>query len=155
MSGLMVFWVVLSVASLAAAVFIRVYPLMISTAGFLIAAVLGMLGFNWMAQAAMAVVLLIISIFLWARQTSSVQPEHREAGASRMSGMGALSNFSAFSDEPDEVQVDRWLTANTTDVLFRGRVWKAKLAKGAQARAGLYTVREVRDGQLILDEVID
>ncbi len=154
MTALMMFWSVLAVAALAVAVITRITPLIISAFGFGCAAALVWLDYGFAYQAGVAVLLLMVGIFLWARQVKIPQEHHNEAGPSRLSGMGALSNFSAFSDESDEVKVDKWDDTETT-VVFRGRVWKAKLAKGARAESGLYKVREVRDGKLVLDEVID
>ena len=154
MTALMMFWSVLAVAALVVAVITRITPLVISAFGFGGAAVLAWLDYGFAYQASVAVLLLIVCIFLWTRQVKIPQEPHHEAGPSRLSGMGALSNFSAFSDESDEVKVDQWHDTEAS-VVFRGRVWKAKLAKGARAEPGLYKVREVRDGKLVLDEVID
>jgi hypothetical protein len=155
MTALMIFWSVLAVAALAVAIITRITPLIISAFGFGIAAALAWLDYGLASQAGVAVLMLVVGIALWARQVKVPQePYPNEAGPSRLSGLGALSNFSAFSDESDEVKVDKWDGIDTT-VVFRGRVWKAKLAKGAKAEPGLYKVREVRDGNLVLDEVID
>ena len=154
MTALLMFWSVLAVAALAVAVVTRITPLVISAFGFGGSAVLAWLDYGFAYQAGVAVLLLMVCIFLWVRQVKIPQEQHNEAGPSRLSGMGALSNFSAFSNESDEVKVDQWHDTETS-VVFRGRVWKAKLAKGARAEPGLYKVREVRDGKLVLDEVID
>lgn len=150
------FWMVLAVVMLALAVVTRIHPLMISTLGMVIATALAWQGMGVLVQLACVAVAVGASVFLWFQQAKP-QPSHQResASASRLSGLGALSNFSAFSDESDEVTVDEWDSRGQTVVYFRGREWKARVAKGAQARPGLYKVREVREGQLVLDEVID
>lgn len=155
MIGMMVFWLVLAIAALGFAVVTRVYPLIISSTGMIVAAAMAWQNIGLVYQILAALVLLCVGVFFWIQQTRPLPAHPHEAGPSRLSGLGALSNFSAFSDESDEVNVEHWDVRGGTQVLFRGRKWKARLAKGAQARPGLYTVREVRDGQLILDEVID
>lgn len=155
MIGMMMFWLVLAIAALGFAVVTRIYPLIISSVGMVAAAVMAWQNMGLIYQIPVALVLLCVGVFFWIQQTRPSPEHHHEAGPSRLSGLGALSNFSAFSDESDEVNVEHWDPRGSTQVLFRGRNWKARLAKGAQARPGLYKVREVRDGQLILDEVID
>ena len=141
---------------LALAVVSRIHPLMLSTVGMALASVLAWQGVGVLAQLACVAVAVAASVFLWLKQTQPQPVVHREPSpASRLSGLGALSNFSAFSDESDEVHVDDWDARGQTVVFFRGREWHARLAKGAQARPGLYKVREVRQGQLVLDEVIE
>ncbi len=156
MTGMMMFWMVLAIVMLALAVVTRIHPLMISTAGMAIASVLAWQGMGVLVQLACVVAAVGASVFLWFKQTKPQPAIHREQpSASRLSGLGALSNFSAFSDESDEVTVDEWDALGQTVVYFRGREWNARVAKGARARPGLYKVREVRQGQLVLDEVID
>ncbi len=159
MTGMMMFWGVLTLAALALVAATRIYPLLLPVAGFAGALMLALQGMGVLYQLASALLLLGLGIFFWVRRLRPEKPltphPHPEAGPSRLSGLGALSNFSAFSDEPDEVQVESWNADGDTSVIFRGRPWKARLAKGARAHAGLYKVREVRDGKLILDEVID
>ena len=152
--GMMMFWAVLSIAALALAVVTRVYPLTLSALGMAGAAFMAWQSLALLYQFGLALSLLGVAVFFWIKQTRP-QPVHQlEAGPSRLSNLGALSNFSAFSDEADEVTVERWDTGGTTNVLFHGRNWKARLAKGAKAHPGLYKVREVRDGLLVLEEVM-
>lgn len=155
MTGMMMFWMVLGIVMLALAVVTRIHPLMIAAAGMEVASIFAWQGLGLMPQLICVAVLLGVSIYLWLRQSKSELPMHREHATSRRSGFGALSNFSAFSDESDEVVVDEWDIKGRATVNFRGRAWTARLARGARARAGLYKVREVREGQLVLDEVID
>lgn len=155
MSGMLMFWLVLTVVALVLTAITRNAPFLLPGAGFGGAAAMAWSGVGLPYQIGLAVVLLAMGVLLAMRQTSVTDAPRREMGPSRLSGLGALSNFSAFSDESDEVQVDHWHTSDSTEVMFRNRLWKARLAKGAQARPGLYKVREVRDGKLILDEVID
>lgn len=155
MSGMMVFWSVLAVVAVALTVITRNVPFLLPAAGFGGAAFMASTDMGLAYQIGLAVVLFAVGVLLAMRKTSVPDTPRREIAPSRFSGLGALSNFSAFSDESDEVQVDHWHTSDSTEVMFRNRLWKARLAKGAQARPGLYKVREVRDGKLILDEVID
>ena len=155
--GMMTFWLVLSIAALALAVVSRIYPLIIASFGFACAAVMGWMTLSIVTQGAVALALLSTALYLWLR--SPIEPDlhsqRAELMTTRRSGLGALSNFNAFSDEVDEVHVDHWDNPESTRVEFRGRTWTARLSKGSVAHIGIYKVREVRDGALILDELID
>lgn len=155
MNGLVIFWGVLAIAGVAFAVVTRVYPLSFAAFGFAVASIVAMQdGALWM-QALIAIVLLGVALYFWVRRTRLDQLAERDSAHSHLTGIPSLSQFSVFSDETDEVNITQWNADGTTDIVFRGREWRAKLSRGAKAHAGVYKVREVRDGMLVLDEVID
>jgi hypothetical protein len=153
MTTMLIVWLILVVAVLTLAVITRIYPLVMSSLGMTIAAVLAWQQISIGVQAGVALVSLVVGVFFWFRQTRPTTLATRET-TGHLSGLGGLSDYSAFSDGTDEVRVDSWEAKDQALVYFRGRQWKARLAKGAKARIGLYRVKEVREGWLVLIEVI-
>jgi hypothetical protein len=154
MTAMLIAWLVLAVAVLTLAVVTRIYPLVMSSLGMGFAAVLAWQQINIGVQVGVALVSLVLGVFFWFQQTRPSAPSAARETTGHLSGLGGLSDYSAFSDGTDEVRVDSWESKDQALVYFRGRQWKARLAKGAKARIGLYRVKEVRDGWLVLIEVI-
>lgn len=155
MTAMMIFWLVLAIAAIALAVTIRVYPLVLVALGCVVSAALAWFGVGLLFQILVSLPPLALCAYLWFRKTEVPDVDADFPKPSMAAALGSLSNFSAFSDESDEVQVTAWTSEDATKVVFRGRVWKARLAKGHSARPGLYRVREVRDAHLILEEATD
>lgn len=153
MTAMLMVWLVLAVAVLTLAVITRIYPLVMSSLGMGIAAVLAWQHVHIGVQVGVALGAVVLSVFSWFQQTRPSIPPVRET-TGHLSGLGGLSDYSVFSDGTDEVRVDSWESKDQALVYFRGRQWKARLAKGAKARVGLYRVKEVREGWLVLIEVI-
>ena len=155
MTALMIFWLVLAIVAIALAVTVRVYPLVLVSAACVIAAALAGYGVGLVYQILVSLPPLLLCAYLWFRRTGAIGVDDDSPKPSMAAALGSLSNFSAFSDESDEVRVANWTSPDATKVVFRGRVWKARLAKGHSAHPGLYRVREVRDAHLILEEATD
>lgn len=152
MAAMLIVWLVMAVAVLALAVVVRVYPLLISSVGIGVAAVLAWQNVYIGIQIGVVLASLALGVFFWLQQTRPSKSAPSET-TGHLSGLGGLSDYSAFSEGTDEVRIDGWESKDQAIVYFRGRQWKAKLAKGVKARIGLYRVKEVRDGWLVLSEV--
>jgi hypothetical protein len=155
MTALLIFWLVIAIVAIALAVTIRVYPLVLVAVGCVVSAGLAWFGVGLVYQVLVSLPPLLLCVYLWLRKTEVPGADADLPKPSMAAALGSLSNFSAFSDESDEVQVAAWSSQDATKVVFRGRVWKARLAKGHNAHPGLYRVREVRDAHLILEEATD
>ncbi|MEY2952421.1 MAG: hypothetical protein RLZZ401_508 [Pseudomonadota bacterium] len=135
------FWLVLAMVAIFLEMLTRTFTLMTLALGFGFGAVLAWMGFGIVGQL-VGVVLIGGSAMMWLRRSSKGQ-ELQEAEESRYSIMG---------DEGDVVHVSQWDSPDSVDITYRGRSWQAKLAKGQNAHRGLYRVREVREGKLVLEE---
>jgi membrane protein implicated in regulation of membrane protease activity len=134
-------WVVLALVAIFLEMLTRTFTLMALAIGFGVAALFAWMGFGFIIELIMAVIVGGGCMF-WLRRSSTGQAL-QEAEESRHSVM---------SDDGDEVHVSQWDAGEKVDVTFKGRTWQAKLDKGANAHAGQYRVKEVREGKLILEE---
>jgi membrane protein implicated in regulation of membrane protease activity len=134
-------WVVLAVIAVFLEMLTRTFTLMALALGFGFAALLAWMGFGFIIELIGAVIVGGLGL-MWLRKSPAGQAL-QEAEESR---------YSVISDDGDEVYISRWDEADSVDVVFKGRTWQAKLAKGAQQHSGQYKVREVREGKLILEE---
>ncbi len=140
MSGALTFWIVLASVALFLELITRTFALMMPAIGFGAAALLAWLDFGLVLQAVAAGTLLFFGL-RWLHRSSAGKSLH-EAEESR---------YSVFDDDGEEVSISEWDDANSVNVVFKGRTWEARLAAGEMARQGRYTVREVREGRLILE----
>lgn len=141
MSGTLMFWLVLTLIGVFLEMLTRTFTVLMLSLGFAIGAVLAWMGFGLIGQIVGAVVVGGAALF-WLRRSAAGQ-ELQEADESRYSIMG---------DDGDVVHVSQWDTGDTVDITYRGRKWSARLAKGEKAHRGLYRVKEVREGKLVLEE---
>ncbi|MBK7653896.1 MAG: hypothetical protein IPJ18_00915 [Betaproteobacteria bacterium] len=141
MSGSLMFWLVLAMVAIFLEMLTRTFTLITVALGFGTAALLSWMGFGVVGQV-MGFLLVGGGAMLWLRRSDKGQ-ELQEAEESRYSIMG---------DDGDVVHVSQWDTGDSVDITYRGRSWQAKLAKGQKAHRGLYRVREVREGKLVLEE---
>ncbi len=161
MTGMMIFWVILMVVAVAVALLSKVYFWLISALSFACALGLAWYGYGVLYQLSAAVVLSGLGLYLWVKLTPPAHVRHRDAVESRLSEAaalsqhGPLSTFSTFMHEPEEVMVEQWIDRDTAEVIFRNKVWKARLAPGGKARAGLYRVLQIKGGKLLLEEIKD
>lgn len=144
MSGSLMFWLVLTMVAIFLEMLTRTFTLMTLAMGFGTAALLSWLGFGIVGQV-IGFILIGGGAMMWLRRSDKGQ-ELQEAEESRDSIMG---------DDGDVVHVSQWDTGDSVDITYRGRSWQAKLAKGQKAHRGLYRVREVREGKLVLEEKHD
>ena len=147
MSGSLMFWLVLTMIAIFLEMLTRTFTLMTLALGFGTAALLSWSGFGIGGQV-LGFLLSGGGAMPWLRRSDKGQElqELQEAEESRYSIMG---------DDGDVVHVSQWDTGDSVDITYRGRSWQAKLAKGQKARRGLYRVREVREGKLVLEEKTD
>lgn len=141
MSGSLMIWLVLAVIAVFLEMLTRTFTLMALALGFGFAALLGWMGFGFIIELIGAVIVGGLGL-MWLRK-SPAGKALQEAEESR---------YSVISDDGDEVYISRWGEADSVDVVFKGRTWQAKLAKGSNQHPGQYKVREVREGKLILEE---
>ena len=141
MSGSLTIWIVLAVVSVFLELLTRTFTMLALGIGFGLAALLAWMGFSFVVELIAAVVV-GLGCVVWLRKSPTGQAL-QEAEDSR---------HSAMSDDGDEVHISQWDAGDQVDVVYRGRTWEAKLAQGATRQRGLYKVREVREGKLILEE---
>ena len=141
MSGNLMIWGVLTVVAVFLEMLTRTFTLLALAIAFGVAALLAWLGFGFVIELIAALVVGGAGL-LWLRRSSAGQAL-QEAEESR---------YSVISDDGDEVHISQWDPGDKVDVVFKGRSWEAKLAKGESAHRGMYKVREVREGKLILEE---
>ncbi len=141
MSGSLMFWIVLALVAVFLEMLTRTFTLLALAIGFGTAALFAWMGFDFLIALVVAVVV-GGGCVMWLRRSPTGQAL-QEAEESR---------YSVISDDGDEVHISQWDSGDKVDVVFKGRAWEAKLAQGSQAHRGLYKVREVREGKLILEE---
>jgi membrane protein implicated in regulation of membrane protease activity len=141
MSGSLTLWIVLSLFCIFLELLTRTFTLAALAIGFGCAALLGWLGFGFVIEL-LAAVLVGGGALLWLRRSPAGQAL-QEAEESMQS---------VISDDGDEVYISKWAPDNEVEVVFKGRTWNARLARGSKARAGAYKVHEVYEGKLILKE---
>lgn len=144
MSGSLMIWVVLALVAVFLEMLTRTFTLLAIAIGFGVAALFAWMGFGFVFELIVAVV--VGGGCLWWLRRSPTGQALQEAEESR---------YSVISDDGDEVHISQWDSGDQVDVVFKGRNWEAKLAKGSQAHRGQYKVREVREGKLILEEKKD
>ena len=144
MSGSLMIWVVLALVAVFLEMLTRTFTLMAVAIGFGMAALFAWMGFGFVFELIIAVV--VGGGCLWWLRRSPAGQALQEAEESR---------YSVISDDGDEVHISQWDSGDNVDVVFKGRNWQAKLASGSQAHRGQYKVREVREGKLILEEKKD
>lgn len=141
MSGSLMLWLVLSLFCIFLEMLTRTFTMLALAIGFGCAALLGWMGFGFVIEL-VAAVLVGGGCVLWLRRSPTGQAL-QEADDSMQS---------VISDDGDEVYISKWAPDNQVDVVFKGRSWKARLARGSKPRAGNYKVLEVFEGKLILKE---
>jgi membrane protein implicated in regulation of membrane protease activity len=141
MSGSVMIWVVLAVIALFLEMLTRTFTLMALAIGFGVAALLGWMGFGFLLELIGGLIVGGLCM-VWLRKSPKGQAL-QEAEESR---------YSVISDDGDEVYISKWDDGEQVDVVVKGHNWRAKLAPGSNPKRGMFKVREVREGQLILEE---
>ena len=141
MSGNLMIWGVLTVVAVFLEMLTRTFTLLALAIGFGLAALLAWMDFGFILELLGALVVGGAGL-LWLRRSSAGQAL-QEAEESR---------YSVISDDGNDVRISQWDPGGRVDVVFKGRSWEAKLAQGENAHRGMYKVREVREGKLILEE---
>ena len=141
MSGNLMIWGVLTVVAVFLEMLTRTFTLLALAIGFGLAALLAWMDFGFILELLGALVVGGAGL-LWLRRSSAGQAV-QEAEESR---------YSVISDDGNDVRISQWDPGGRVDVVFKGRSWEAKLAQGENAHRGMYKVREVREGKLILEE---
>lgn len=140
MDGSLTLWLTLTLTAVGLEVLTKTFTLLALAIGFATAALFTWMGFGVTVELLGALVA-GGGCLLWLRRSSAGQAL-QEAEESR---------YSILSDDGDEVHISEWGADDQVEVVFRGRTWQAKLAQGFAPYGGLYKVREVREGALILE----
>lgn len=153
MTVMTILWSVAALVSVVLAAKQRALFLLVPVVGLLLAATLAWLDLGLLYQGLTVVVSVGLGLTLRELLAAPAHEVHRDYVESRLTESPTLmSSFSVMDGMDEDVFVDQWDAHGNAQVVYHGRTYKAKLAKGSQAHPGRYRVVRTKAGRMLLEE---